>query len=295
MKFSDKVNAVGAMQRYIIAHLNEYVTLEHLADAAGYSKYHAARMFKELTGRTPFETIRALRLTHAAQTLQRSDEKILDVAMGSGFDSHDGFTRAFARQFSITPQKYHTETPPVKWFVHYPIEAYYILKEGEKHMANEKVSPTVTVTVVERPARKLIFLRHNATDYFSACKEVGCDWEGFYNSIPEKFDTAAGGLLPKFLIKPGTNGQAFFVEVPLDYNKPIPDGYESAKLSPCTYLYFNGTPFKDQNDFCAAIGILNEAIETYPFDRFGWKRSEERRIWEWVRKQKQELGRLCLW
>lgn len=63
-------------------------------------------------------------------------------------------------------------------------------------MPKEKVSGTVTVTVVERPARKLIFLRiPTATDYFSACEEVGCDWEGFYNSIPEKFDTAAGGSL----------------------------------------------------------------------------------------------------
>ncbi|MDD4414775.1 MAG: AraC family transcriptional regulator, partial [Oscillospiraceae bacterium] len=86
MEFSDKVNTVGAMQRYINAHLNENITLEHLADVAGYSKYHAARMFKELTGRAPFETIRALRMTYAAQTLQTSDEKILDVAMGSGFD-----------------------------------------------------------------------------------------------------------------------------------------------------------------------------------------------------------------
>lgn len=53
-------------------------------------------------------------------------------------------------------------------------------------MANNKVSQIVTVSVVERPARKLIFLRYNATDYFSACEEVGCEWEGFFNSIPEK-------------------------------------------------------------------------------------------------------------
>lgn len=195
------------------------------------------------------------------------------MAIGSGFDSHDGFTRAFTRQFGITPQKYHAETPPVNWVVHYPIEAYYMLKEGSTSMQKEKVSRTVTVTVVERPARKLIFLRHSATDYFSACEEVGCDWEGFYNSISEKFDTAAGGRLPKFLIQPGTTGQAFFVEVPLDYSKPIPDGYEIAELLPSTYLYFNGMPFSDQNDFPIAIGILNEAIENYPFERFGWKRS----------------------
>jgi len=116
-----------------------------------------------LTNRTPFETIRALRLTKAAQTLRDSDSKVVNVALDNGFDSHDGFTRAFARQFDITPQKYSRETPAMNWFVHYPIEAYYTLrsnereKEGVESMSKEKVSSTVTVT--ERPARKLIFLR----------------------------------------------------------------------------------------------------------------------------------------
>lgn len=34
-------------------------------------------------------------------------------------------------------------------------------------------------------------------------------------------------------------------------------------------------PFDDQNDFPIAIGILNEAIEAYPFKRFGWKKSDK--------------------
>lgn len=275
MDLSDKAAAVSRMQRYIESHLDEEITLDDLANAAGYSRYHAVRVFKELTHRTPLETVRALRLTRTAEVLRDADDKIVDVAMNSGFDSHDGFTRAFSRQFGITPQKYHVETPPVNWFVHYPIEAYYILKEGTLPMSNEKVSRTVTVTVVERPARKLIFLRYNAMDYFSACEEVGCDWEGIYNSIPEKFDTAAGGRLPTSLIIPGTNGNAFFVEVPREYNKPFPDGYEIAELPPCTYLYFNGMPFDDQNDFPIAIEILNEAIEEYPFERFGWEKSDD--------------------
>ncbi len=274
MELTDKITGVSRMQHFIITHIDEPITLDTLAETAGYSKYHAARIFKELTHKTPLEYVRAIRLTKAAQTLCGSDEKVVDVALNNGFDSHDGFTRAFTRQFTITPQKYRTETPPVNWFVHYPIEAYFALKEGSIAMSNEKVSRTVTVTVVERPARKLIFLRYNAMDYFSACEEVGCDWEGFYNSIPEKFDTAAGGRLPTSLIIPGTNGNAFFVEVPLDYNKPFPDGYEIADLPPCTYLYFNGMPFDDQNDFSIAIGILNEAIEEYPFERFGWRKSD---------------------
>lgn len=191
----------------------------------------------------------------------------MDVAMGNGFDSHDRFTRGISRLF----RKILHGNPTDKLVC---LLSHYVLKGDIESMSNEKVSRTVTVTVVERPARKLIFLRHNATDYLSACEEVGCDWEGFYNSIPEKFDTAAGGRLPKFLIQPNTNGQAFFVEVKLDYCKPIHDGYEIAELPPCTYLYFNGMPFEDQNDFPIAIGILNEAIENYPFERFGWEKSD---------------------
>lgn len=275
MELSDKINAVSKMQKYIDAHFEEKIVLKDLSCAAGYSKYHAARIFKELTGKTPFESIRALRLTKAAQVLRDSDEKVIDVALDNGFESHDGFTRAFVRQFDITPQRYQHETPAIPYFIQYPIEAYYILKEGMNTMEKEKVSKIVTVTTVERPRRKLIFLRHiTATDYFSACEEVGCEWEGYFKSIPEAFDTGAGGCLPKNLMKPGTSGNGFFVEVPLEYDKPLPDGYEIAELPPCTYLYFNGMPYEDQNDFPIAIGILNEAIENYPFEQFGWKKSD---------------------
>jgi len=275
LNLSDKIAAVNRMQEYIAAHLDGEITLEALGAAAGYSKYYAVRAFGELTGRTPFACIRAMRLTRAAQALRDTGGSVIDAALDSGFESHDGFTRAFAREFGINPQEYARKTPAVRWFVPYPIAAYYTLKEGAEPMKNEKVSRTVTVTAIERPVRKLIFLRYKAADYFSACEEVGCEWEGFYNSIPEKFDTAAGGRLPKNLINPDTGCNAFSVEVPLNYSKPIPESYEIAALPPCTYLYFTGMPYEDENDFCVAIGIVNEAIEAYPFERFGWKRSDD--------------------
>lgn len=56
MEFEDKVTAVGRMQAYIATHLDEDISLEALTKVVGYSKYHAARIFKELTGQTPFET-----------------------------------------------------------------------------------------------------------------------------------------------------------------------------------------------------------------------------------------------
>jgi AraC-like DNA-binding protein len=273
MELSDKAAAVARIQNYMLAHIDEEITLADLADAANYSKYHAARIFQELTGHSPLEYLRSLRLTRAAERLRAPGGKVIDAAMDSGFDSHDGFTRAFHRRFGISPQRYREETPMIPAFVHYPIRAYYLLKEG-KTMYNEKVSRTVTVTEVQRPARKLIFLRTPGTDYMENCEAVGCKWEGYFNSIPEKFTTAAGGILPKSLTLPGSAGGAFMVEVPADYAKPIPDGYEIADIPAATYLYFAGMPYADEDDFGVAIDIVNEAVANYPYQRMGWKRSD---------------------
>ena len=138
MELTDKVMAVGKMQRFIDRHIEEEITLEDLSASCGYSKYYALRIFKELTGRTPFEVIRAIRLTHAAESLRDSKRKVVDIALDNGFDSHDGFTKAFSRRFGITPQKYSKDTPGINYFIHYPIEAYYILKDGKKVCPKKK-------------------------------------------------------------------------------------------------------------------------------------------------------------
>jgi AraC-like DNA-binding protein len=276
MELSDKVIAVNRMQEYIIAHLDEDITLYALAVAAGYSKYYAVRIFKELCHSTPFKYIRAMRLTKSARALRDTDSKVVDIAVDSGFDSHDGFTRAFARQFGITPQRYHEEKPPIPWFVHYSVEAYYrMTKAEEKAMEKERVSRIVTVTTVERPARKMILLRaKHATDYWTYCEEVGCDFEGLLNSIPEKYDTAEFLELPPKLVKPGTATVAYGVEIPLDYIKLVPAGYEMIELPPCTYLFFHVAPYENEEDFGIAHEILSAAMTNYNAEQYGWKLSD---------------------
>jgi len=106
MEIDENIEAVERMQAVIEAHLKERITLHMLAEAAGYSPWHAARMFKDLTGRSPFDYIRTLRLSRAAVRLREEEVKVVDVAFDFLFDSHEGFTRAFTRQFGITPWNY---------------------------------------------------------------------------------------------------------------------------------------------------------------------------------------------
>ncbi len=58
----EKLKAVQRMQDFIESHLKERITLTALARSARYSPWYAARVFKECTGKAPFEYIRLRRL-----------------------------------------------------------------------------------------------------------------------------------------------------------------------------------------------------------------------------------------
>lgn len=274
----DKINAVEAMQDYIVTHYSEDITLQDITKSSGFSMWYAVRLFKQLTGKTPFEYLRALRLTEAAKKLRDFDKKVLDVALEAGFDSHDGFTRAFTQRFKIAPNQYKKTTPPVGYFVHYPVRNYYSVKAKGSvgAMEKDKLSGVITVSVVEKPQRILVFLpAKKAEDYFSYCEENGCDWEGFLNSIEEKLEPAAIIVLPSNMVPAGMAPCAAGVEVPQGYAKPLPEEYHSIELPPCKMLYFEGEPYKNEEDFCEAIDYVTKAVESYRPERYGYKIAKE--------------------
>lgn len=98
--------AVQRMLDHIDSHLTEPISLRNLADAAQYSPWHCARLFKEATGMAPFTYLRHRRLSEAARRLGKGGERIVDVAFDFVFDSHEEFTRAFSRQFGMSPQEF---------------------------------------------------------------------------------------------------------------------------------------------------------------------------------------------
>lgn len=276
MESWEKINAVQQMQDYIESHINDFISLRMLADVANYSPWHAARVFKELIGKTPFEYIRELRLSRAAIKLRDTDRKVIDVALDFVFDSHEGFTRAFSKQFGLTPKEYSKRTPPIKLFMPNRIRDYYLtLQKGDRSMEKNKNTNTVFVQVIERPARKLILKRgFKATHYFEYCEEVGCDIWGILTSIKEAIYEPMGLWLPDNMIKPGTSKYAQGVEVPYDYSGEVPEGFDIIDLSPCKIMVFQGQPF-DEEGYEDAIGELWEVMKTYNTEIYGFKWADE--------------------
>lgn len=269
----DRIEAVQKMQDYIRMHSEEEgFQVEDVCAYAGYSRRHADRMFKDMTGLTLKDYVSAVCLSKSAETLADSDENVLDIALNSRFQSHEGFTRSFRRRFHVSPSEYRKNQIPIPLFIQYPVSHYKGLRKfKEVNVMNDELKMCM-VTAVERPARKLIYLpSKKAEDYLSYCEEMGCEWEGLLNSIPEKYDTAALAELPKKLAEEGESRIAAAVEVPLSYDKPLPDGYKIAELEECTMLYFQGEPYGDENAFCEAIESLYAAVQKYEPGRYGYE------------------------
>ncbi len=272
----DTVMAVQQMQEYIDAHIHEKITLKQLSEAAGYSPWHSARIFKELVGKTPFDYIRTLRLTKAALSLRDEEHKIIDVALDFVFDSHEGFTRAFSKEFGLSPKVYSKKTPPIQLFMPEKILNYYqILNKGEIEMNHKKSAKTIFVQVIERPERKVLLKRGiKATGYFAYCEEVGCDVWGLLSSVKEALYEPIGMWLPKHLIKEGTSQYVQGVELPIDYRNTVPEGYDLIELPSCKMMIFQGEPYDDEN-FMGEVDEVMDAIDKYDPTIYGFKWAPE--------------------
>ena len=91
---------------HIQSHLAEDLALERLAQLVDLSPYHFHRLFRDIIGETLKQYTQRLRLERAASQLRIRQTSILEIALSSGFQSHETFTRAFKRHFSVTPYTY---------------------------------------------------------------------------------------------------------------------------------------------------------------------------------------------
>lgn len=267
------------IKEYISEHLNEPVTLNDIAKAVGYSKFHTSRIFKEETGLSLFEYIRRERLTASAFALRGSGEKVLDIALDFMFDSHEGFTRAFANGFGITPKKFAKLPAPDGWMIPY----YYLnrqkAKTEEENM--EQRTAVIFTQIMERPARKLILFRSKkATNYFEYCEEVGCGtpdnpspWD-ILCGIKDALNEPMGVWLPKSMCPDGTGIYAHAVEIAADYSGEIPTGFDLIELPACKYIVFQGEPYDDEN-YVEAVSRLWENIAGFNPKVYGYEWDDE--------------------
>ena len=261
----ERIEAVQRMQDYITNNLDQNISMADLAKAAGYSPWYSYRLFHNLLCMTPAVYIRRLRLSKSAQRLRDEKVKIIDVAYDSGFESVDGYQRAFYKAFGCNPYEYSVDPIPIYLFKPYGVK--YSKRKDSKEMSEVK---SVFVQVVEKPARKVIIKRGiTATEYFQYCEEVGCDVWGLLCSMKSISGEPVCLWLPEHLIREGTSQYVQGVEVPLDFDGQIPEGFDMIELPKCKYMMFQGEPFAEE-DFEEAILQIWDAIKKYHPETVGY-------------------------
>ncbi len=96
----------------IAARMDEPLRLEELAAIAGVSRFHFHRIFHAMTGETVAEVVRRLRLSRAGWRLRVTDATVTEIAFEAGYESVEGFGRAFRQAFTIAPSAYRRAFSP---------------------------------------------------------------------------------------------------------------------------------------------------------------------------------------
>jgi AraC family transcriptional regulator len=97
---------------FVRSHLDERITLEGIADVAGFSPFHFHRIFRVAFGENLNAYVMRRRLQRAARELARGTDSITDIGLRCGYESPSAFGRAFARAFGMTPSAYRAAPDP---------------------------------------------------------------------------------------------------------------------------------------------------------------------------------------
>lgn len=99
-------NQFQSILTYIDLHFYEEISSETLSRIFGYSEGYFCRQFKAVTGLTPMNYIRVLRLEKAQEMLQKQEISLNEIAIRCGFSNANYFSRCFKSHFKMTPTEY---------------------------------------------------------------------------------------------------------------------------------------------------------------------------------------------
>jgi AraC-like DNA-binding protein len=88
---------------------NSDLSVDQIADDVGISRVHLHRKMKELTGQTPHDFIRNIRLKKAATLLSSGNMNISEVMYSCGFSNAASFSTVFKRMYGMSPREYMVE------------------------------------------------------------------------------------------------------------------------------------------------------------------------------------------
>ncbi|MHC1749615.1 MAG: helix-turn-helix domain-containing protein [Cellulosilyticaceae bacterium] len=122
---------------YIEENLTTEIEVDELAKMAKFSEYHFYHLFSDIVGMPVATYITKRRIQHAIYTISQSD-RMVDVILAYGFETHAGFYKAFKSEFGCSPSKFLKLTMAQK------PRAVNLLEEAKIMLTNTQIKEMLT-------------------------------------------------------------------------------------------------------------------------------------------------------
>ena len=100
-------NPVSAVLEYVRSHLSELLTVADMADLVRLSPSAFAHLFRDVTGRSPYQFVKEMRLDRARELLVDGDFTVARISKEVGYASVSHFISEFRGRFGVTPRAYY--------------------------------------------------------------------------------------------------------------------------------------------------------------------------------------------
>ncbi|NLG03215.1 MAG: AraC family transcriptional regulator [Clostridia bacterium] len=156
------IRRIHKVQDYIEEHMDEALTLDVLADTAGFSKFHFSRIFQGILREPLAHYVNRIRMENALFLLaHRPDKNITEIALELGFTDSSVFSRAFKNYHGVTPREYRQEYS--KNCKDSFLLSEYNGRTAKNRDSKEHIPVTGAITIEKLPNMQAAYVRHTGS------------------------------------------------------------------------------------------------------------------------------------
>jgi len=253
---------------YIEDNLYENIKLETIAKKTNFSLMQVYRIFSLITGMTLKEYIRRRRLSKALFNIKYTQEPIINIALKSGYSSHEAFSRAFKELFGILPIESRKEGSTV-----FPTSKPQIMKDFIHKASHESADKgfyekkSIEFFISSKPSMKFIGKVNREqllpNEFYEYCIKNGID--SSFSQITDSL-FCCGACLNK---PDPYDMHMFCMAVPHNYSGVIPDDLEVFDISPSEYAVFYHTSYSIE-EHGSVINSAWDAVRSFNPKIYGY-------------------------
>lgn len=146
----DHRQRVTRAMAHINQNLDREILLDQIAEVACYSPFHFLRVFETLLGETPRQYTIRKRMEYAGFYLLEKNQRIIDTAIGVGYETHTAFCKAFKKFYGLSPGRFRDNTSR-GWF--YKANRFYHPVGG----GHTRLAPGPVPTIRTLPRLNIIY------------------------------------------------------------------------------------------------------------------------------------------